>query len=85
MSQIPERIDSKYRYVLLASKRAEQLVEGALPKGQSVPGKPTRVAMSEISGDLVEWDYGPAEEPEGEGAEELATVGVGDESEATEV
>jgi DNA-directed RNA polymerase omega subunit len=71
MSRIPERVDSKYRYVLLASKRAEQLVEGAVPKKEAGKGKPTRVAMSEITSGLVDWDYGPAAEPEGESAEGL--------------
>ena len=71
MSRFPERIDSKYRYVLLASKRAEQLVEGAMPKETGEKDKPTRVAMAEIAADKVAWDYGPAEEPEEEVAEEL--------------
>ena len=76
MTHIPERIDSKYRYVLLASTRAEQLVEGASPKTEHAEGKPTRIAMAEISSDAVHWDYGP--EPEDEvleaaGAEAEAT------------
>ena len=79
MSQMPERIDSKYRYVLLASNRAEQLIQGASPKGDIEERKPTRVALSEISEELVEWDYGPEEEPE----EELAEAPSA-EAEATE-
>ena len=82
MTQIPERIDSKYRYVLLASNRAEQLVEGAAPKADLDQRKPTRIAMSEISSGLVEWDYGPAEEPEDELAE--AARAEAKEAEATE-
>ncbi len=64
MVHIPENIDSKYRFVLLASKRAEQLVEGAPPKEDVDLDKPTRQGMSEIAEELIEWDYGPAEEPE---------------------
>ncbi len=64
MVHIPERIDSKYRFVLLASKRAEQLVEGAPPKADQVATKPTRQGMSEVAENRIEWDYGPAEEPE---------------------
>jgi DNA-directed RNA polymerase omega subunit len=64
MVQIPERVDSKYRFVLLASKRAEQIVSGAPPKQDRTPAKPTRLGMSEIAAELVEWDYGPAEAPE---------------------
>ena len=66
MERMPEKIDSKYRYVLLASVRAEQMVGGARAKVEGVSTKPTRLAMQEISADLVDWDYGPAEEPEEE-------------------
>ena len=62
MESIPERIDSKFRYVLLAAHRAEQLIQGAQPK-TTVPDKHTSTAMREISQDLVVWDYGPAEMP----------------------
>ena len=64
MDRIPERIDSKYRYVLLASQRAEQLVQGAMPKAESESPKPTRIALQEITDNAIEWDYGPAEETE---------------------
>lgn len=72
MSEIPERIDSKYRYVLLAALRAEQMTQGASPKKEDPVGKPVRVAMREISDGDVEWDYGPAEEPEPEVDDEAA-------------
>ncbi len=62
MRKIPEKIDSKFRFVLLASQRAEQLMRGAQPK-ESRPGeKQTRTAMNEVLGEAVGWDYGPAEE-----------------------
>ena len=32
MEQIPDRIDSTFRYILIAAKRAEQLVRGAKPQ-----------------------------------------------------
>ena len=57
--QIPERIDSKFRFVLLAAHRAEQMVRGARPKVEGGPRKPTRSAMAEIEEDRVNWDYGP--------------------------
>lgn len=56
-----EDFDSKFRYVLLASERAEQLVRGARSK-IDYPGKHSRVAMEEVRRGLIEWDYGPAEE-----------------------
>ena len=71
MKQIPERIDSKFRYVLLAATRAEQMMQGARPKVEVdvEEGKWATFAMQEISSDLVDWDYGP--EP-AEDAEEEA-------------
>ena len=70
MERIPERIDSTFRFVLIAAKRAEQLVRGARPKLEGGPTKPTRVALLEVSQDLVEWDYGPPPMPEPEVVEE---------------
>src|SRR5437762_1050798 len=49
MTEIPEKIDSKFRFVLLASKRAEQMVRGARPKVESVSRKPTRVATAFVT------------------------------------
>ena len=77
MERIPERIDSTFRYVLIAAKRAEQLVRGARPKLESGPAKPTRMAMQEVSQDLVEWDYGPPPAPE---PEPVAEESAGDET-----
>lgn len=70
MDQIPDRIDSRFRFVLLAAARAEQMMRGAEPKVAIGQAKVTRVAMQEIVDDLVEWDYGPAPQnvPQGEGA-----------------
>jgi DNA-directed RNA polymerase omega subunit len=57
------RVDSKFRFVLVAAQRAEQLMRGARPKMEG-KGKPTRTAMNEVINNLVEWDYGPAPVPE---------------------
>lgn len=70
MDRIPEKIDSKFRFVLLAAERAEQMLRGARPKIDMGPLKATRIAMQEISNDLVEWDYGPPPESEVEYVEE---------------
>ena len=53
--QLPEGIDSKFRYVLLVAKRAEQLIQGAAPKSRSRFTKPTRQAMEEIRKNQVRW------------------------------
>ena len=64
MERMPEKIDSKFRFVLLAAERAEQMLRGARPKVDMGDLKATRIAMQEISNDLVEWGYGPAPEAE---------------------
>ena len=73
MDRIPDKIDSRFRYVLLAAERAEQLMKGGSPKIETMQEKPTRVAMDEISTDLVSWDYGPAPD---EGDDEDSTAEV---------
>lgn len=62
MARFPERIDSKFRFVLLAARRAEQLVRGAQERMPRDSPKFARHAMSEMQHDLVEWDYGAAPE-----------------------
>lgn len=68
MDRIPSKVDSSFRFVLLASTRAEQMMRGAQPR-IDLPAsiKPTRVAMEEIIRDAIDWDYGreaPAESAE---------------------
>lgn len=63
MDRIPERIDSTFRYVLLAARRAEQLMRGARPRVDVGSPKPTRIALREISDGVVNWDYGPPPAP----------------------
>ena len=64
MQELPSKIDSKFRFVLICASRAEQMMRGARPKVESGEQKYSRVAVTEVFHDLVEWDYGPAEEPE---------------------
>lgn len=64
MEGMPEGIDSKFRYVLLVAKRAEQLIQGSQAKIKSRHAKPTRIAMEEVEKDLVKWQLtAPVEEP----------------------
>lgn len=62
MEGMPEGIDSKFRYVLLVSKRAEQLIQGAMPRIKSKHAKPTRVAMEEVGRNTVKWQMTPPTE-----------------------
>ncbi|HBL30624.1 MAG TPA: DNA-directed RNA polymerase subunit omega [Acidobacteria bacterium] len=55
----PPSIDSKFRLVLLAAHRAEQILRGARPKVEAGKKKAVRVAMEEIKNRMVEWGYGP--------------------------
>jgi DNA-directed RNA polymerase omega subunit len=58
-------IDSKFRRVLVAASRAEQLIRGARPKlDPGVKRKATRLAMEEVDHHLVDWGYGPPPQPE---------------------
>jgi DNA-directed RNA polymerase subunit K/omega len=53
MYKLPENMESKYRFVTLASKRAEQLQAGALSR-VDVPGrKLTVVAQAEVAAGAV--------------------------------
>ncbi len=68
MARFPEKVDSKFRFVLLAARRAEQLIRGAQENMPRESPKFARHAMTEMQRDLVEWDYG-----EGPGSPETAS------------
>lgn len=53
-------IDSKYRFIILASKRAKQLLKGAKPKISAKSKNLIRIAQAEISSGLVEYEIIPA-------------------------
>ncbi|HET7710975.1 MAG TPA: DNA-directed RNA polymerase subunit omega [Thermoanaerobaculia bacterium] len=59
MDGLPEGVDSKFRYVLLVSKRAEQLIQGGHPKMKSRHVKPTRIAMDEVNRAAIKWQLTP--------------------------
>ncbi len=54
--EMPESIDSRFRFVLLAARRAEQLMRGARPRVEGGSTKPTQVAMSEILSNRIRWE-----------------------------
>lgn len=64
MEGLPEGVDSRFRYVLLVSKRAEQLIQGAQARLKTKHAKPTRVAMEEIEKNQVKWQLTPPVEEE---------------------
>jgi DNA-directed RNA polymerase omega subunit len=48
-------IDSKFRYVILASMRAKQLLRGAKPLIKSKSKNPIRIAQEEVKQGLVDY------------------------------
>ena len=65
---LPKDVDSKFRFITVASQRAKQLQNGARPKVEARSRKPTRIAMQEVLANAVSWEVKdekvPAEVPE---------------------
>ena len=62
-------VDSKFRFITVASQRAKQLQAGAKPRVEAKSRKPTRLAMQEVLAGAVSWeikDKIPAAIPETE-------------------
>ncbi len=76
---MPDRVDSKFRYVLLAARRAEQLMRGAPPKVHLATQKPTRIAVEELNRNLLDW-HRLADEPEPDPALDAEPAATGDET-----
>lgn len=71
MFKLPEKIENKYRFVTLASRRAEQLQAGALPRVEQTDRKSTVIAQQEVARGLVElWRAADPEQDQVEGEEE---------------
>lgn len=71
------KIDSKYRFIILASKRAKQLLKGAKPKIQSRSKSLIRIAQAEVREGLVEYEIIPARMDDIPEREERVFVGGG--------
>jgi DNA-directed RNA polymerase subunit omega len=55
--EIPQNLDSKFRFILVAARRARQLQSGAKPLVQAPSRRPTRVAQQEVSAGLVPIEF----------------------------
>ncbi len=53
---LPQGIDSKFRLILMAARRARQLQGGARPLMQSNSKKPTRIALHEVEAGLIPFE-----------------------------
>ena len=50
---VPQGLDSKFRFILVVAKRARQLQAGARPLVQTQTKKVTKIAQMEVEGSLV--------------------------------
>jgi len=59
MTEVTESnmVDSKYRMILMAAKRARQLQGGAKPLVHTTSRKTTRVAQEEMKAGVVKFEY----------------------------
>jgi len=55
MIELPEEFDSIFRYIVVVSQRAEQLINGAKPRTESIHEKPTLKARDDVDGGAVDW------------------------------
>lgn len=77
-------IDSKYRFIIIAAKRAKQLLKGAKPKIHGKSKNPIRIAQTEVRNGLIEYEIIPARMDEIPEREERVFVGGGIPDEAVE-
>ena len=55
MIQLPEEFDSIFRYIVVVSQRAEQIINGAKPRTESRFAKPTLKARDDVEAGAVDW------------------------------
>jgi len=64
--QIPDNIDSKYRFVILSALRARQIQGGSTPMIKEPRHKATQIAQRELIQGLVKFRVGNAGDPKEE-------------------
>ncbi|UCC40088.1 MAG: DNA-directed RNA polymerase subunit omega [Candidatus Aminicenantes bacterium] len=69
-------LDSKFRFVILASKRAKQLLQGAKPKIKTKSRNLIRIAQAEVMAGLVDYEI---IQPKKEEAHEAGDIFIGEE------
>lgn len=60
LDELLEKVDSKYTLVVLAARRARQLVDGAEPVVESQAAKPVTVALEELAAGKLSYVPGKA-------------------------
>ncbi len=77
---LADGFDSKYRYVLVAARRARQLQNGAQPVVEPHSQKACRIAEEEISAGKVKWVMTEPSKTPGEVADDVLSRAVGGEA-----
>ena len=77
-------IDSKYRFIILAAKRAKQLLKGAKPKISGKSKSLIRIAQAEVMSGLIEYEVIPTRMDDLPEREERVFVGAGIADEAVD-
>lgn len=68
-------LDSKFRFVILASKRAKQLLQGAKPKIKTKSKNLIQVAQKEVKQRLIDYEIVQPKAEEFQGIEDEAFIG----------
>jgi DNA-directed RNA polymerase subunit K/omega len=55
MIELPKEFDSIFRYIVVVSQRAEQLINGAKARAESRFKKPTLKARDDVDAEKVDW------------------------------
>jgi DNA-directed RNA polymerase subunit omega len=55
--ELPQNLDSKFRFILVAARRTRQLQSGAKPLVQTSAKRMTRVALQEVGAGLVPIEF----------------------------
>lgn len=68
-------VDSKFRFVIVASKRAKQLLKGDKPKIKLKTKNLIRIAQEEVKKGVIDFKILPPSPEEAEGPEEESFIG----------
>jgi DNA-directed RNA polymerase subunit omega len=71
--KLQDGFDSRYRYVLVAARRARQISSGAPPLVETPARKPCKIAQEEIAAGKVQYVTQDAQEASPESAPERAS------------
>jgi DNA-directed RNA polymerase subunit omega len=72
-----DNFDSKYRYILVAARRARQLQSGSRPVIETQSRKPCKIARDELSAGKVKWSLVETPRSAVEVAQELLDKAMG--------